>query len=956
MPTGRDDGEGRLPRRTGALSCAGPAWVLALLLAGCATGPRKAPEAPAPTIKTLQQRPLSLAPDQGVPPDDAKAMAAYRDFLAKAPQDPLRPEAMRRLGDLEMESADVRNAAGAPSGAGPAAHDYERAVALYLELLRTYPQSPDNDRVLYQLAHAYELGGDLETALRVLDRLVREYPNTSYRDEAQFRRGELMFTMRNYAGAEQAYETVIRSPRPTPYVERSLYMHGWAVYKQGRLEDALQSFFGVLDLKLTAPDQTVPLADTPGLSRADRELVEDTLRVTSLCLENLQGAESIPPYVDTPLRHGYEYRVYQTLGEMYLAQERVKDAADTFLAFARRYPLHAQAPLLQARVIEIYQQAGFESLALQAKQEYVGRYGARSEFARANPQAWNRGARPLVKAYLTELAHREHAIAQKSHAPEDRRAAAHWYRELIDSFPQDPEAAPANFLLAELLFEDQRYAEAAVEYEKTAYQYPQHEKSAEAGYAALLAYAEQERRMDPGQRAQVERAGIESALRFGKSFPGDPRVGQVLTNAAERLYVQHDLARASAVAQQVLALQPPAGPEQQRVAWTVLGHSAFESGDFLQAEHAYTAVLARTAPNDPGRDRLTERLAASVYKQGEQARAQGQLRKAVQDFERVAVVAPSSPVRATAQFDAAAALIELKDWPAAGRTLEDFRQRYPRHPLQEQVGAKLALVYSENGQWAEAAAEFDHLSERQADAAVARSALWQAAELYEKAAARTSAAAVYERYVQRFPAPFETAIEARARLVRLAQGEGDAVRALARNRDLMLAEQQGGMARTDHTRLLGAHAALALAEPVTAEYRKVALVEPLKKQLKLKKARMEDALKAYAVATDYGVADVTTEATYRTAELYRDFGQALLSSQRPKGLSKDEREQYDVMLEEQAFPFEEKATVLHEANAHHSAEGIYDSWVRSSFQALAKLRPLRYGKSEHSEEAVDVVR
>jgi TolA-binding protein len=36
----------------------------------------------------------------------------------------------------------------------------------------------------------------------------------------------------------------------------------------------------------------------------------------------------------------------------------------------------------------------------------------------------------------------------------------------------------------------------------------------------------------------------------------------------------------------------------------------------------------------------------------------------------------------TPKYDAAAALISLKDWDGATRTLEDFRQRYPNHPLQ----------------------------------------------------------------------------------------------------------------------------------------------------------------------------------------------------------------------------------------------------------------------------------
>jgi hypothetical protein len=175
-------------------------------------------------------------------------------------------------------------------------------------------------------------------------------------------------------------------------------------------------------------------------------------------------------------------------------------------------------------------------------------------------------------------------------------------------------------------------------------------------------------------------------------------------------------------------------------------------------------------------------------------------------------------------------------------------------------------------------------------------------------------------------------------------------------REIFAADQAGGAARTDRTRYLGANAALAMAEPVAADYRSVQLVEPLQRQLKLKKDKMELALKAYSVAAEYGVADVTTAATYRIATVYRDFGKSLMASERPKKLSKPELDQYNVLLEEQAFPFEEKATELHELNAKRAASGVYDKWVKSSFDALRELRPVRYGKTEISEGVVDAIR
>ena len=926
-----------LPRRSATLATL-------CLLTACASQHPGTPDNE-PTLASLTGRQLAPGIEAPVRADEAQAIAAYTRFLEIAPQAPQRPEAMRRIGDLEMDLADKR------AGAGEAlqAADYRTAITRYQEFLKTYPADPANDRVLYQLARAYDQGGDLELALKTLDRLVKEYPATPLRDEVQFRRGELLFAARNYPGAENAYATVLASGAAAPYYDRALYMQGWSQFKQGRLDDALHSFFGVLDLKLGGRSSDAPLERLAGLSRPDRELVEDTFRVTSLSLANLQGADSIAAYIASPVRRGYEFRVYQELGELYLKQERVKDTADTFGLFAHRNPLHAQAPILQARVIGIYEQNGFAKLALEAKKEYVAHYGASGEFRRANPQGWE-AAQPLVKTHLAELARYYHASAQQSRSTADYQEAVHWYRTYLEDFPNDPQAAQNNFLLAELLFEDAHFGEATIEYEKTAYQYPTHERSADAGYAALLSVAQQ-RKQPQADAAALQRAGVESALRFAKTFPNDARVASVLADAADTLYKLHDSDEAIAVAQQLLDLSARTTDAQRRVAWTVIAHVAFERGAFDRSEVAYTEVLQLTPASDPARNELVERQAASIYKQGEQFRAQGKLPEAVTYFQRVASVAPQSSIRASAQYDAAAALLALKDWAGAARSLEDFRQRFPGHALQAELGPKLALAYTAQGQWAGAATEFERIAGTEKDLKIARDALWQAAEFYDKAGARASAQKTYERYLLLNPKPLTPALEARYRLARIARDSGNAARELALMKEIFNADQNGGAERSDRSRFLGATAALALAEPAAQAYRKIALKEPLQKQLKLKKAKMQETLKAYAVASDYGVADVVTAATFQSATVYRDFGKALMTSERPKKLKKRlELEQYNVMLEEQAYPFEEKAAELHQLNARLATQGIYDDWVKSSFDALRELLPVRYGKSERVDD------
>jgi cellulose synthase operon protein C len=930
-----------------------PLWLLsALLLVGCAGRPGTPDNAP--TLKTLAGREAPVAPDAGVQASEEQAIAAYRQFLQAAPHAPQRPLAMRRLGDLEMASADNRSANGEVAKDIPGgAPDYRAAIAQYEAFLKAYPADKDNDRVLYQLARAREQGGQLEAALATLDQLLAAFPATRYRDEAQFRRGEMLFSLRDYVKAERAYATVLAGDAGTPFQGRALYMQGWSLFKQGRLEEGLRPFFGVLDLKLAdAADD-----DLPHLGRADRELLEDTFRVTSLSLAHLQGAASIAPYIDSGTRSAYAWRVYEQLGELYLRQDRSKDAADTFVAFARSQPLHAQAPLLQARVIDIYQRGGFADQALAAKKDYVSRYGIDSDFSRANAEGW-KAAMPLVKTHLAELARHHHAAAQAAKGGSDSAEAVRWYRLFLRSFPSDPAAAQNNFLLAELLFDDRRFAEAAEEYERAAYAYDAHARSADAGYAALLAYAELDKAGPPP--SALQRSSVDSALRFAAAFGSDPRAATVLSHAADKLYALGNGVQAAEVARMVLALQPLATPPQRRVAWTVLAHTAFERAAFDAAEGAYGEVLALLPAAAPEQGAIVERLAASIYKQGESARDQGRPRDAVGHFSRVAGVAPQSAVRAAADYDAAATLLGLKDWDAAARALEDFRQRHPGHALQAEVGRKLTLAYLEQNQWAPAAGELERLALAQAqqpgDHEAARAMLWQAAELYDKAGARAGAAQAYTRYLARFASPLEPAVEARWRLARAAQADGDAAREFAWMQEIFKADQSGGSARTPRTRYLGGLAALALAEPVFQDYRKVALVEPLAKQLKLKKTRLEDVLKAYAVAADYGVAEVSTAATYRVAALYQDFGRALMESQRPKKLSKKELEQYELMLEEQAYPFEEKAIELHELNTRRARDGLYDEWVRRSYTALRELKPARYAKNERSEGVLDAIR
>jgi hypothetical protein len=279
--------------------------------------------------------------------------------------------------------------------------------------------------------------------------------------------------------------------------------------------------------------------------------------------------------------------------------------------------------------------------------------------------------------------------------------------------------------------------------------------------------------------------------------------------------------------------------------------------------------------------------------------------------------------------------------------LERFRLDHPDHELTRDVASKLAVAYVEAGQPAKAAAEYERVAASADETIeVRRAALWQAGELQLAAGDTAAAARVYADYVERFPAPAVAAIDARQTLADLALETGDPN---ARERwlvEVVRADRSAGPERTDRTRFLAANASLELARPLDAKARAIRLVLPLEQSFAAKRKALESALDAYAAAEEYGVAQVTTAAAYAMADLYRDLGRALLESDRPQGLDDEELEQYVLLLEEQAFPFEEKAIGLHERNARMAAQGTYDEWVRRSYAELAQLKPGRYAREE----------
>ena len=934
-----------------------------------------------------------------------RAAESYRRYLEETSESARTPEAMRRLADLQLEQEYGITGGGgkpvelaAPDAATPTAKivaerskaprsepsesdlEFEKratgraelfapaadldaplpggesadvptgpreAIKTYWQILETYPNYERNDQVLYQLSRAYDEIGEPDKAMEVMDRFAAEYPYSRFLDEVYFRRGEYYFVRKKYLDAEDSYGAIIAMGSSSSYYELALYKLGWALYKQEMYELALHNYIAMLDYR-----QSIGYDFDQDFEKNDEHRIADTFRVISLSFSNLGGPDVLDNYFSEHGQRSYADKIYANLAEFYFEKLRYEDAASVYKSYVALNPYHKVSPHFSMRVVEIYGEAGFPKLVVDAKKRFATDYALDADYwyyanVEESPEVVG-----FLKTNLTDLAGHYHALYQEESLADEQPAnfaeALHWYRQFLQSFPADEQSPTINYQLADLLLENENFGEAAVAYERTAYEYADHEQASAAGYAAIFAHREHLKVASDERQLEVRQRTVESSLRFTETFPTHEQAPVVLGNAADDLYEMKDLERAIVAAKTLVDRYPDAETALTRGAWAVIAHSSIDLADYPAAEQAYSNVLALTAEDDETRAAIVDGLAAAIYKQGEEADANQDYRMAATHFLRIKELAPTSTIRTAAEYDGAAALIKLEDWQFASDVLEEFRVSHPEHELQTEATKQLAFIYREDGQIERSAAEHERIAAEATDAELSRGALLTAGELYDDAGAVTDAIRVFERYVTEYPRPLDIVMETRTRLAEIFQSLLDYERYHAELDAIVTTDRDAGVDRSDRSRYLASRAALVLAELKYQQFERIQLVQPFEESLARKQDSMDLAMAAFEGLVEYEVAEVTAAATYYIAEIYFDFSVALLDSERPAGLSDAEKVDYELVIEEEAYPFEERAIGVHEENSELLAVGIFNPWIQKSLDKLAVLMPGRYAKSEIS--------
>jgi TolA-binding protein len=600
-------------------------------------------------------------------------------------------------------------------------------------------------------------------------------------------------------------------------------------------------------------------------------------------------------------------------------------------------------------------------------------------------------AEQAIRARLYDDAVGLHAKAQGDKTSRaEFSATARLYEAYLSRFADSDEAYEVYFNLGEIYFHRVGDADRAADaYLSAVRKNPRGAWSRDALYNALAALeatreaefqAARARKEKPAETA-TDKKLTEAMELYAKTYPNDEQVPELLFRQG-RLYYDYEVYDPAVRQWGLLLSEYPASP-YARGAGELILDSFNKSRDYENIETWGRRL--RTAPafkSADAQNRLETLIVQAIFKQGEQLAAAEQHADAAEAYLRAAHEFPKDQRAAQAGVNAA------REAQAAGKLdlLRDAAALLLEQHASEPEAAKgvwiAATTHQAVGLLAEAASYHEALARHWPNDANHRDAAFNAVLLHttlgqreqavragrsfqkqypvgddsdevtflmgkahENAEDWRSAATLYERYAASAKAPSRR-IEALVRLALARVELGDEPGAKDALTQAMKQHKASGKSLDDRGKYFGAKAHYLAAQRILAEYEKIRIegdANDLKRRLKTKAELLKRAATALLETAQLGVAEWTTAALYQVGFIYESFAQALLGSPAPDSLSPEQREQYQMQIDEFVVPIEEKGLEAYESGWLKALDlGIYNAWTAKMREALGRLNTELY--------------
>ncbi|MBA2661692.1 MAG: tetratricopeptide repeat protein [Bradymonadaceae bacterium] len=357
----------------------------------------------------------------------------------------------------------------------------EEAVQLYIDIIKNYTSFKDLDKVYFFLGSNLMEIGKQDQALEIFRRLIADYPKTPFVPNVLLHFGEYYFENSDMRSALTAYQKVTEYPNSTVY-SYALYKMAWTYYNLGQKDRALDQFIKVIETAKKRPND----ANSNSLVRQTRN---DIVRTYAHIGSADKAVGFFKKVADKPEDwFGMSERLAVHYSDM--GGDRLLDSTRMYRELISLAPESVKTIDYQYEIVRnqttmnAYSKESIEELVRLMKLVQIADQG-RFKDAEAKGYAQTKArVEELVRNWATTY-HRE---AQRTKSPDLYAMAYFLYKFYLETFPENDHLYATTFFYGELLYQLEKWEEAATAYEKVLAIDPKGQYTEDSVLATVLCY------------------------------------------------------------------------------------------------------------------------------------------------------------------------------------------------------------------------------------------------------------------------------------------------------------------------------------------------------------------------------------------------------------------------------------------------------------------------------------
>ena len=250
---------------------------------------------------------------------------------------------------------------------------FSRTMKWSLRLLRQFPSSQQAASAYYLASYcSLETGKDVRS-MNFLSTLMKKFPKNRYRFEGWLRMGEFYFRKRQFHKAKRVYQEILVAKKLS-YYRLALYKLGWIHFYGKRWSAAEKAFTSILTQ----------------FCQNDKKLWIDFCREAadyvawSLWMGG-KANKKVLRYVHQQGTNRYHSpHVLSKVADVYVENKKWRQGVTLYLRWLSWFPLHRQRPILQMRLIQLYQKHQKTKAANLLRQDLLSLLSAKNKWIKKN--------------------------------------------------------------------------------------------------------------------------------------------------------------------------------------------------------------------------------------------------------------------------------------------------------------------------------------------------------------------------------------------------------------------------------------------------------------------------------------------------------------------------------------------------------------------------------------------